>query len=391
VDIYSDVRSISLCSGVAGLDLGVRLALPTARVVCYVEIEAFACQVLVSRMEEGILDAAPLWSNLKTFDGKPWRRKIHLITGGFPCQPFSQSGKKRGDKDPRHLWPDICRIIAEVQPEYCFFENVPGLLTTKSSDGRYALEVVRDDLQRMGYQVEAGLFSAEEVGAPHERKRVYILAHARRGEWEANHEPRGVVAKGSHGRWHKAHRWQANGGGLLADAGSGIVFQAQTGGANGENGGTLTVTGCDGKQQHSELPNSECARLEGEVGLCRSKIPDEGCRELGHSNRKGLEGRGCIGCECSDQRVTCRPSNPLATFPPSPDKVEEWAGVTSEYPHLAPALECPVRGVVDGTAYGLDKSTFTNHVDRLRAVGNGVVPLTAGFAFTVLHERLTHG
>lgn len=159
----STFRILSLCSGVGGIELGFKLAEPTARTVCYVEIEAFACEILARRMEEKRLDAAPIWSNLKTFDGKPWRGVVDCITGGYPCQPFSVAGKKLGSEDPRHLWPDIKRLIGEIQPPICFFENVSNHL-------RVGFEEVANDLQRLGYKVKAGLFTAAEVGAPHKEK-----------------------------------------------------------------------------------------------------------------------------------------------------------------------------------------------------------------------------
>lgn len=161
-------RVLSLCSGVGGLDLGLKLAMPTSRTVAYMEIEAYACEILVKRMQEKILDPAPLWSNIKSFDGKPWCGKVDLITGGYPCQPFSVAGKKLGEKDPRHLWPHVRRIVSEVEPTLCFFENVGGHL-------QLGFEQVHDDLQGLGYKVKAGLFTAEEVGAPHRPRAALYL------------------------------------------------------------------------------------------------------------------------------------------------------------------------------------------------------------------------
>src|SRR5205807_577806 len=101
--------------------LGVRLAVPNARVVCFVEREATALEVLAARMEDGCLDEAPIWSDLGSFDGKPWRGKVDCVTAGLPCQPFSVVGRKRGVNDQRHLFPAVRRIIAGVEPEWCFF------------------------------------------------------------------------------------------------------------------------------------------------------------------------------------------------------------------------------------------------------------------------------
>ncbi len=119
---------ISLCSGIGGLDLGVQLVLPASRVVAYVEGEAFCIHRLVTQMEAGFLDSAPVWTDVKTFDGRPFRGKVDGIIGGYPCQPFSQAGQRKGTNDPRHLWPDILRILQSVRPAWAFFENVRGHL-----------------------------------------------------------------------------------------------------------------------------------------------------------------------------------------------------------------------------------------------------------------------
>ena len=103
--------NLSLCSGGGGLDLGLELALGSVSTVCWVEWEAFAIEYLAARMEEGCLAPAPLWTDLRTFDGKPWRGVVDTLTAGYPCQPFSTAGKRRGEDDPRHLWPHVRRIV----------------------------------------------------------------------------------------------------------------------------------------------------------------------------------------------------------------------------------------------------------------------------------------
>jgi len=170
VDNTEEFRCISLCTGYAGLELGLRRVIPNLRTVCYVEVEAFACANLVSKIETGKLDLAPIWTDIKTFDGKPFRDRIHIITGGYPCQPFSVAGKRKGTDDPRHLWPYIERLIQTVRPLWCFFENVGGHLSI-------GYPSVYRSLRLMGYKVEAGLFTAAEIGAPHKRERLFILAY----------------------------------------------------------------------------------------------------------------------------------------------------------------------------------------------------------------------
>lgn len=166
------MNGLSLCAGIGGLDLGLHLAVPGYRTVCYVEIEPYPQDILLARMADGILDRAPIWGDLKQFDGWPWRGLVDIVHGGYPCQPFSVAGKRACADDPRHLWPDIDRIVRECEPEWCFFENVAGHLTL-------GFDVVARDLEAMGYRVAAGLFTATEVGAPHRRQRLFILAHAR--------------------------------------------------------------------------------------------------------------------------------------------------------------------------------------------------------------------
>jgi DNA (cytosine-5)-methyltransferase 1 len=147
------------------------IAEPGYRTVCYVEREAFASSTLVARMEDEALDKAPLWSDVTTFDGGPWRGKVHILAGGYPCQPFSFAGLRKGENDPRHLWPHIGRIIEELDPEWCFFENVEGHMSLGA-------DAVFRDLQRLGFTVKAGLFSALETGASHIRRRLFIVAHS---------------------------------------------------------------------------------------------------------------------------------------------------------------------------------------------------------------------
>lgn len=163
------LRSLSLCTGVAGLDLGVELAVPGSRVVCGVERNAFAAAVLVSRMEAGDLGHFPIWSDLHTFDAVPWRGVVDLVTAGYPCQPFSAMGLGLGTDDPRHLWPQVARVVRERGPALVFIENVANHL-------RDGFDVVAEELHAMGFRVAATLRTAESVGAPHRRERLFALA-----------------------------------------------------------------------------------------------------------------------------------------------------------------------------------------------------------------------
>jgi len=167
------MNGLALCAGVGGIELGLRLAMPDYRTVCYVEREAYAAATLVRRMEDGCLAPAPVWDDLATFDGRPWRGRVHLVSSGFPCQPFSTAGLRRGLKDERWLWPHIERIIREIRPQAVFLENVPQVR-------KDALSVVLGSLAALGFHAEWDVFSAAGSGAPHQRKRLFLLAHAPR-------------------------------------------------------------------------------------------------------------------------------------------------------------------------------------------------------------------
>jgi len=140
------------------------------RSVALCEIEAFAIANLVAKMEAGLMDPAPIWTDLKTFPWDAFRDRVDILTGGYPCQPFSAAGKRLGTDDPRHLWPYIASGIRLLRPRICFFENVEGHISL-------GLSTVISDLEELGYKVSWGIFSAAEVGAPHQRKRVFIMAY----------------------------------------------------------------------------------------------------------------------------------------------------------------------------------------------------------------------
>ena len=170
VDTAKTITHVGLCAGYGGIELGLKRVLPALRSVALCEIEAFAIANLVAKMEAGLMDAAPVWTDLKTFPWESFRDRVDILTGGYPCQPFSAAGKRAGKDDPRHLWPYIAEGICILKPAVCLFENVEGHITL-------GLSTVVSDLEEMGYKVSWGIFSASECGAPHQRKRVFILAH----------------------------------------------------------------------------------------------------------------------------------------------------------------------------------------------------------------------
>ena len=142
------------------------------RTVCAVEIDPYAASVLLARQNDGLLAPFPIWDDVRTFDGRPWRGRVDVISGGFPCQDISSAGRGEGITGSKSkLWVEMARIVGEVRPRYVFVENSP-VLTSRG------LGVVLGDLAAMGFDARWGMLGASDVGAPHLRKRIWIVANA---------------------------------------------------------------------------------------------------------------------------------------------------------------------------------------------------------------------
>lgn len=164
------LRELALFAGAGGGILGGQLL--GWRTVCAVELDAYAASILVARQNDGLLPPFPIWDDICTFDGKPWRGIVDVVAGGFPCQDISAAGKGAGITGERSgLWSHMARIVGEVRPRYVFVENSPRLLVR-------GLGVVLGDMAKLGYDCRWTVLGAADVGAPHLRKRIWILAHA---------------------------------------------------------------------------------------------------------------------------------------------------------------------------------------------------------------------
>ena len=381
---------ISFCTGYGGIELGLRRAGVDVRTVCNVEIEAFVQANLVAKIEEGYMDDAPIYSDLKTFPARIFRGKIHGVIGGYPCQPFSSAGKRKGEKDPRHLWPYIREHVRAIRPVWCFFENVRGH-TTKG------LWRVLSDLEEDGYRTEWGLFSAEETGAPHQRIRCFILAKLPHTKIEGLEGYPGLRTEQNRGcestkddlsepqLAHTASREprqsQARNGGQdigggseeeLADSKSrrdrrkSREFRGKKKKPEGENAGDEFIFNSEetrwparpGEEQYEwEEPRVVADRSVKRCGGRKNKDGEngEGLSEQEREERSILRGetKGC----CGDGETTLNEA------------------------------QSELGGAVDGSACGVDATA--NRVDRLRLLGNGVVPQTAEIAWKNLWEKLS--
>ena len=164
------LNELALFAGAGGGILGGQLL--GWRTVCAVEWEPYPASVLVARQNDGLLPHFPIWDDVQTFDGKPWRGIVDVISGGFPCQDISCAGKGAGIEGQKSgMWKEFARIISEVRPQYVFVENSP-MLTARG------LGTVLGDLASMGFNAEWGVLSAADVGANHKRDRIWLVAHS---------------------------------------------------------------------------------------------------------------------------------------------------------------------------------------------------------------------
>lgn len=178
------MNELALFAGAGGGILGGHLL--GWRTVCAVEYNAYARSVLLARQNDGTLPPFPIWDDVRTFDGNPWRGVVDVVSGGFPCQDISVAGPGGGlDGERSGLWEHMARVLGEIRPRYAFIENSPMLVDR-------GLDRVLADLAGMGFDAEWGVLSAADTGAPHLRERIWIVAHAMR-----KHE-QGLIAGSSY-------------------------------------------------------------------------------------------------------------------------------------------------------------------------------------------------
>lgn len=301
---------LSLCAGIGGLELGLRILWPDLRTVCHVEREAYPASVLCARMADAALDRAIVADDLESFDGRPWRGLVHVIAAGIPCQPFSVAGRRKGKADERWLGDEFLRIVDEVRPRVIVMENVPGFLTG-------GLDAILGGLESIeaGWSAEWGLFRADRTtdGCPHRRERFFGL----------------FVADSDGARRAKTRRRHP-----------------------------LDARG-EPLQRSSKLADSENDhRGRGE------------CDEEAGTGQDGQRGRRPSGG-----------SEELADWPPGPEDLDGWRDYIAAG-GAAPSVAGLRRGA-DGVPEELEFAK-----DRLRALGNAVIPLATAYAVAKLVERL---
>ena len=432
------LNTLSLCSGAGGLELGIDLALEylgiRSRVVGYCEREAYAASVLLARMEDQTVDPAPIFcGDLAECDWREWRGAVDLVSAGFPCQPFSAAGKQLGKADERWIWDDVARCIRDVGPRrFVYLENVPGLAI-------HGLDAVLGSLAELGFNAEWDVFSAAGVGAPHLRRRLFVLAwrvsdaerngvrdQPERGQGAApapygrDSEPLDVGAEdvadalwvfgGKRTRRERVFDQRAE------DVADGEDDHRRSGERHQEAG-----TGPDGQRRRRPSGSSESLADSDGGGLQGERVGRllDGEREARRNDAHGLDaGVGNAGAGRAG----------IPPFPPGPADADTWRAVLERWPELAPA----VANTRDGSAGAVGDSSGERSLDgcrktpepgrnwkddrvsappgeyrnreaqpelrglanglaprheRLRTAGNGVVPLVAARAFVTLARR----
>ena len=308
----SKLKVLDLFSGIGGFSLGLH-STGIFDTVKFVEIDKF-CQKVLNKNFPGI----PIEEDIKNVKGQEFEADV--ITGGFPCQPFSVAGKQKGTNDNRYLWPEMLRLIKEIKPEFVIGENVQGLINLQNG---MVLRQVQDDLESEGFEVQCFLIPASGLGAWHKRNRVWIMGHSKHN---------GLLASEKRSRNDEdVSNSTSLGPRECRDSdrkeGSEDCSSTQSDGKRSNVSNTISKlsNGCSGTTRDSK---TEFIRLE--------------CNEGWHWNQVRSETE-----RCSEQSKSTN---------------QTWWQIESD-----------LCGVPDGISYGLDK----DRVNRIKSLGNAIVPQCA--------------
>ena len=344
----------SLFSGYGGLDIAVKNHYG-ATVAWHSEIDASANRVLAAH--------DPDIPNLGDMTKIDWNDTppVEILTGGYPCQPFSHAGHRKGDKDERHLWPYVCAAIDALRPRLAILENVRGHLTLGFGD-------VLSDLSRIGYDARWAVVRASDAGAPHGRARLFIAAYPSVGRLSQR------------------------------DSGSGKKSEDQPLQRPAEINSAVPYPSSTGLQGPSFLPES-AGRQEprGTSGSDRTAIPphpdsDGHGFQLHPRGMGGLEGRAAG--EAPERQRSRSIAEPGIDWGKYEQAIRRWEAVTREAP--SPTVERDGRPRLSPVfvewMMGLDEGHVTGHgltsANELKMLGNGVCPQQAEMAIGIL-ERMT--
>jgi DNA (cytosine-5)-methyltransferase 1 len=347
-----EMNELALFAGAGGGILGGKLL--GWRTVCAVEWEKYPACVLAARQNDGVLPPFPIWDDVQTFDGKPWRGIVDVVSGGFPCQDISIAGNGDGlDGERSGMWSQMARIISEVRPKYTFIENSP-MLTSRG------LERVLADLASMGFNAEWGVLGANEIGANHQRNRIWIVGK------NANPEFLGC---------QKRPNEQGINGNRQTSSEFGDLCQTQS--------KEMANTNLCGHLHGQHEVNTTEGRFNalGEFRSSSSNVADTNSTQFQRNKRSNgiLKSNAIIDGNNTHENLGDSKISGLSSCFEGQGERQPWGASigSAQWWQVEPPLDRVANGMAD-------------RVDRLKAIGNGQVPLCAATAWNILNERLAN-
>ncbi len=351
---HNKLRTFHLFAGAGGGELADLLLGHIPVGAC--EIESYPRNVLLQRMRDGILPVHPVWDDICTLDGKPWRGLVDIVCGGFPCQDISAAGKGAGiDGERSGLWGEMARVIREIRPRFAFVENSP-MLTARG------LHRVLGDLAEMGYDAKWCVLGACDAGAPHKRDRIWILAD--REGWRL--KGAAVADESSQGRQSA----KGGGQGVMADSDN---SRSQQDPSNSKLRADRTEQSSSNKRTTYKAEGREVAQWwhTDPADLSDANVHDWG-------DVCGIELAGQTHSKSSE---SCEIYHSNAEGLQRSHEQSEKQGIRGDSAGSG-CTDRPVKPLVGRVAHGV-----AHRVDRLKAIGNGQVPQCAAMAFNILSRH----
>jgi len=345
------MKALSLFSGIGGLDIACEMA--GMEVVAFSEIEPYACEILKRRWPNvpNVGDVRNITRDLLENVGVK-QGEIDIVFGGFPCQPFSVAGKRRGKSDDRFLWPEFSRIVREISPVWIVAENVSGLINL-------ALDDVLSDLESENYETGTFVYPASAVGAPHKRERLFVVGIRKDVAYPRCPLRQGTVEQRAH--TVEESKELAN----ITERSSGTLWPTPTcrdyKGANSESG----LMRSDGKMCTDQLPNAVKFWLTPRKFMYKDSIIDRNKSNLGEK----------VGGQLNPDWVECLMGFPVGWTDIDCEEPLPWPGWPAlmgqpQYDYEPPRVATKSR----------------NRTKRLKCLGNAVVPQQAYPIFQIIAD-----